>query len=89
MQGVGGISDIITTTGDMNVDYADIKAVRVQLSSHSKSPAKRRFLARKLCRALNDSLSTVSLLLHHPGLVFEPTAQQSPHALSQQSFTGF
>jgi hypothetical protein len=29
VQGVGGISDIITTTGDMNVDFADIKAVRV------------------------------------------------------------
>lgn len=28
LQGVGGISDIITTTGDMNVDFADIKAVR-------------------------------------------------------------
>lgn len=27
LQGVGGISDIITTTGDMNVDYADIKAI--------------------------------------------------------------
>lgn len=27
LQGVGGISDIITTTGDMNVDFADIKAI--------------------------------------------------------------
>jgi hypothetical protein len=31
VQGVGGISDIITTTGDMNVDFADIKAVRALL----------------------------------------------------------
>lgn len=28
LQGVGGISGIITTTGQINVDFADIKAVR-------------------------------------------------------------
>ena len=34
LQGVGGISDIITTTGDMNVDFADIQSVRAGGSWH-------------------------------------------------------
>jgi hypothetical protein len=38
VQGVGGISDIITTTGDMNVDFADIKAVRTCLLKCTHGP---------------------------------------------------